>query len=306
MARKGDPLRMAVQSASNDLVLKTVVYATDFSSCSENAGHYASLLAKQFNAELLIAHAFVLSQYAMEAEAEAGQGAKSLQRTDLEKVLAGAARRFGAGVKQLRTVLLEGDPRERIPELADQEAPSMIVLGTSGRGPIERGLVGSSAERILRTTNGPSLTVGPQVPELKTEAPAFRRVLFATGLSSAAAQGAWYAVGIAQAFHASMEVLHVVREEDMERPEQISAIQKRFHEVVDGLVPEHADALSKPSALVEVGSAHERILKRVQESCADLLVLSIRKSSHLWLQSRVSGAFNIIANAPCPVLTITG
>jgi nucleotide-binding universal stress UspA family protein len=297
---------MDVQSDSPKLQPKTVIYATDFSSCSENAGRYASILARQFEAELLVSHSFVLSQFAMEAEAEGGPVAKSLQRKDLESALADAAQRFGEGVKQVGTTLIEGDPRERIPHLAEQKAPSIIVLGTSGRGRIERGLVGSVAERILRATSGPSLTVGPLVPELAQGATGFHRVLFATGLYPGAAQGATYAVGMARAFNASMEVLHVVRAEDVERPEQFSEIQKRFHAIVDGLVPEQAEDICNPTGLVEVGSAHKRILEHVRESSADLLVLSIRKSSHLWLESRLSGAFHIIANAPCPVMTITG
>ncbi len=297
---------MEVQPASGVFIPKSVIYAADFSLCSENAGPYASLLATKFNAEFLIAHAFVLSQSAMELEAESNRGSKSLQRIDLETALKEAAQRFGNSTPQPKTLLLEGDPRQVIPELAEQRSPSIVVLGTSGRGMIERGLVGSVAERILRANSGPSLTIGPLVQPPKQEPPAFRRVLYATGLSSAAAEGARYAVAIAKAFDASIEVLHVAREEDVERPEQLKALQQRFHEMLDGLVPEQAGTLSEPSAVIELGRAHERILKHIQETSADLLVLSIRKSSHLWLQSRLSGAFNIISNAPCPVLTITG
>lgn len=264
------------------------------------------MLARQFDAELLVSHAFVLSQSAMEAESEAGPAGKSLQRKDLEVALAGAAQRFGDGVKRSATALLEGDPRERIPQFAEQNAPSIIVLGTSGRGRIVRGLVGSVAERILRSTSGPSLTVGPLVPALTPGASTFRNILYATGLYPGAAQGASYAVGVAKAFQASMEVLHVVKAEDVKRPEQFSEIQKRFRAILDVIVPEQAKDLCNPVGLVEVGNAHERILEYVREFSADLLVLSIRKSSHLWLQARLSGAFNIIANAPCPVLTITG
>jgi nucleotide-binding universal stress UspA family protein len=148
--------------------------------------------------------------------------------------------------------------------------------------------------------------VGPLVPAADPAALTFRRVLFATGLYPGAAHGASYAVGIAKAFQSSMEVLHIVRPEDVERPEQFSEIQKRYHAIIDGLVPEEAEEICNPAGLVEVGTAHERILEYVREYSADLLVLSIRKSSHLWLQARLSGAFHIIANAPCPVLTITG
>jgi hypothetical protein len=36
----------------------------------------------------------------------------------------------------------------------------------------------------------------------------------------------------------------------------------------------------------------------------DLLVLGIRKTSHLGMEMRTSGAFRIIVDAECPVLTI--
>lgn len=294
------------QSNSSQLALKTVIFATDFSSNSENAGLYASMFARQFHAELLLAHAFVLSPRAMDVETGVTAPAiKSQQRQDLEQALMGITPRYEEGVKHVRTALVDGNPWERIPALAERDAPSLIVLGTSGRGRIDRGVVGSVAEKILRKASQPSVTVGPLVAPFRPASTTIRTVLYATGLSEIAARGASYAVGIANAFQASLEVLHVVRE-DVRNPEQLSELQGRFHEVLKGIVPEHADSIANPSALIEVGSAHERILKRLKETSADLLVLSIRKSSHLWLQSRLSGAFHIIANAPCPVVTITG
>ncbi len=286
--------------------LKAILYATDFSACSENAGNYASLLARKLDVDLLVAHAFILTQFAMEVEAESRQPAKSAQRKDLEATIAATAGRVGQGVKRAVPVLLEGDPREAIPRAAAEHAPSLIVLGTRGRGRMERSIVGSVAERILRAAGGPSLTVGPHVPVCEPGSTPFRRVLYATGLSPEAARGATYAVAMAQAFDASLDVLHVVNPADQADPGRFSEIQKQFYEVVDDLVPRHADAIRNPHGFVEAGAAHTRILEHVREFHTDLLVLSIRKSSHLWLQSRLSGAFHIIANAPCPVMTITG
>jgi len=288
------------------LPFKTIVYATDFSTCSENAGLYAPLLARKFDAELLVAHAFVLSYPAMEVEAEDGQIKKSEERKRLEAALAETTRRFRDGASRAVPVLLDGDPREQVPRLAREHAPSLIVLGTKGRGRMERGVIGSVAERIMRVTGGPALTVGPEVPTCDSSRPLFQRMLYATGLSPAAARGAAYAGAMAQAFGSSLEVLHVVHPEDVADKDRFDQLHRRFRAVLDEMAPQHAERFSQPEGLVEVGSAHERILEYLQENHADLLVLSIRQSSHLWLQSRLSGAFHIIANAPCPVLTITG
>ncbi len=288
------------------LPLKTIIFATDFSACSEKAGKYASLLAGKFDAELLAAHAFVLSYPAMEVEAEDGRINKSEQRRDLENALAQAAKHHGNGAKHAVPVLLEGDPREEIPRLAQENAPSLIVLGTHGRGRVDRGIVGSVAERILRATGGPALTVGPQVPACKPDCPPFRRILCATGLYRASTRGVPLAIAMADAFDASLDVLHVVRPEDRADSRRFNEIHKEFQTTLETIAPQRAEAMCNPKGIVEVGSAHVRILEHLSEFKNDLLVLSIRKSSHLWLESRVSGAFQIIANAPCPVLTITG
>jgi nucleotide-binding universal stress UspA family protein len=297
---------MGPQIESAPLTFKTVIFATDFSACTENAGQYASMLARKFAAELLVAHAFVLSQAALEAEAEGGQAAKSLQRKEIETALTEAANRLGGGARWTATALLEGDPRERIPQLALENADSIVVMGTRGRGRLERGIIGSVAERILRANTGHSLTVGPLVPSLESGSSPFKRVLYATSLSPESARGAKYAIEFAKAFQANMEVLHIAKAEEMESPAKFSEIQEQFRAIIDRIAPEHTENLCNPKSVIDSGTAHERILEHIRESSADLLVLSIHKSSNLWLQARLSGAFHIIANATCPVLTITG
>lgn len=285
--------------------LKTIVLATDFSPFSENTGRYAALMARQFDATLLVAHTFVLTQGAMEAEA-GNQGIKSAQRAEIEAALNCEAQRLGGGLRHSGAVLLEGNAEEQIPQLARQHEPSMIVLGTQGRGRVDRALVGSVSEKILRSTRGPTLTVGPQVPPCRPSDPPIRRVVFATGLSPEAARGAAYAVGMAQAFHAELEVLHVIHSEDVEESGSLTAVQKRFEAELEAMVPHHAGQIASPRGVMATGTAHTRILEHIRDNSIDLLVLSLRRSSHLWLESRRSGAFHIISHATCPVLTVVG
>ena len=283
---------------------RSVIYGTDFSESSERAGQFAQLLARQFGAELTVVHAFTLSQSAMEMEI--GQGAKSAQRKDLEGALAAVARRFGEGVQRVSPVLIEGVPQERIPQLAGENAPGIIVLGTRGRGRLGRGLIGSAADGILRSTNGPSLTVGPHVPDLAAGTAPIKKVFYATDLSPVAALGGAYAAGIAVGFGASLDALHVVRAADLNDPERLDRIRKEFCKALESASPGFAARIAERKQWIEEGSAHARILDHVRDHQVDLLVLSVRKSSNLWLRERLSGAFDIIANAPCPVMTITG
>jgi nucleotide-binding universal stress UspA family protein len=291
-----------------ELNTRTVVYATDFSPCSENAGNYARLLALHFRATLVVAHAFILSQAGLEVELETGRKIESRQRRDLEALLARKALALGSEPLQAIPALLEGDPHHAITEFAEKHAPTLIVLGTHGGGRVERGLIGSVAERILRSTRWPCLTAGPLAPSLSSSCGAlpFKRILCATDFTTAAARAIAYALPFAENLGCEIDVLNVVPERAVEHPDRLRELRSHFYDALDQLVPERARDFSNPRTFIETGSAHSRILEHIRDRSIDLLVLGIRKTSHLGLEMRTSGAFRLIVEAQCPVLTIRG
>jgi nucleotide-binding universal stress UspA family protein len=294
-----------MRSAINDkpvLDLKTVVYATDFSLCSQNAGLYAARIAAYFSAKLLVAHAFRLSQAALEVET--GDRKVSQQRVDLKNLLSKEALLLGMNSMEVTPTLLEGDPKDAIPRLADRNGPSMIVLGTHGGGRLERGIIGSVAEEILRSTRWPALTVGPKVQSVTPKTLPFERILFATDFTPVAASAATYAVMLAEAFGARIDVLNVIHDSVIGHPEPLSDLRNRFYGILDGLLPQQALEFCDPITFVTMGNAFDRILEHIREQSIDLLVLGIRKTSHLGMEMRTSAAFRIIVGAECPVLTI--
>lgn len=167
-----------------------------------------------------------------------------------------------------------------------------------------RGIIGSVAEQILRSTRWPSLTVGPNVPPASSANFPFPRILFATDFTSSAAKAAAYAVFFSEALGASMDVLNVIHEDDAKDSARLSDLRRRFFTVLDGLVPQQARDFCDPSTFVAVGSAHHRILEHIRNRSIDLLVLGLRKTLHLGMEMRTSGAFRLIVEAPCPVLTL--
>jgi hypothetical protein len=99
-------------------------------------------------------------------------------------------------------------------------------------------------------------------------------------------------------------VLNVVQDGGIDDAKLVADTRSRFFSVVDGLAPQHARAFCDPRTFVEIGSAHRRIIEHVGGDSIDLLVLSIRRTSHLRMEMRTSGVFQIIVDAECPVLTI--
>jgi len=59
----------------------------------------------------------------------------------------------------IETAVLDGSPSREIVRYAEREACDLIVMGTHGRGGIDRLLLGSVAERVVRSSNVPVLTV---------------------------------------------------------------------------------------------------------------------------------------------------
>jgi nucleotide-binding universal stress UspA family protein len=59
----------------------------------------------------------------------------------------------------VRTSIVEGSPSRDIVAFADEEDCDLIVMGTHGRAGVERWIIGSVAERVVRESTVPVLTV---------------------------------------------------------------------------------------------------------------------------------------------------
>jgi len=146
------------------IVLKRVLVATDFSEPSDAALAYGRELAFTFGAQLVVAHVaentltrgfgggdgFALVDPALQRAVEAGA------RRQLETLISDEDREqlFAAAV-----VLTSNAPALAITEYAKEAAVDLIVLGTHGRGAVAQLLMGSVAERVVRTAPCPVLTV---------------------------------------------------------------------------------------------------------------------------------------------------
>ena len=230
-----------------------------------------------------------------------------MQRANLKLDLALTAQELKCGRGITETVLLQGDPCQEVPAFAQTRRPVLIILGTHGRGSIDRYMLGSTAEQILRHFSGSTLTIGPNVNILHAGALNIRRILYATDCSPEAAHAAPVAVALAEAFSSELDVLNVVQSSDADRPGQPLRLQQHFYGAVEAILPDGADGarqICQPHTFVSVGKPHSAILKHLDEREIDLLILGLRRDTHLGMQNRTSGAFPIIVKAKCPVVTV--
>jgi nucleotide-binding universal stress UspA family protein len=142
--------------------LKTIVVGTDFSVCSARALSYAVSLAVSQNARLHILHVLTEPVQPLDVVGalpyiDAGTRTEWQKTAEdrLGKECRAAEKR---GVKSGCEVLW-GRPSDALVERAEGMKASLLVIGTHGRSAIEQLLLGSTAERIVRRSTVPVLTV---------------------------------------------------------------------------------------------------------------------------------------------------
>ena len=142
-------------------VFYRIVVPTDFSECSQQAWELAQRLADAFSAELVLVHVLVEAPlfdegpFVMDRVRRVHDGARKWAEKTLEE-WATAAR--GKGL-HARVVLRTGVPYREIVALVTDERADLVVIGTHGRGGIDRALLGSVADRVVRLGPCPVLTV---------------------------------------------------------------------------------------------------------------------------------------------------
>lgn len=138
-----------------------IVVATDFSECAEGAWELARRIGAAPGSELILAH--VLTEvplygegvFNIETARKVREGARKWAEATLEAWV-GKAHAEGLSA---RAALRTGVPHEEIVALARDERADLVVIGTTGRGGLDRALLGSVADRVVRLAPCPVLTI---------------------------------------------------------------------------------------------------------------------------------------------------
>lgn len=147
------------------IAIKNVLVATDFSPASETALMYGRALARTFEGTLHVIHVLdnLASRLAFGEAALAGIAPLDLQseiertgRRSLEAAIGDDDRQELHAVAVLRT---NNSPAREIVAYAAEAAIDILVIGSTGRGMLDRMLMGSVADKVVRSAPCPVLAV---------------------------------------------------------------------------------------------------------------------------------------------------
>jgi len=147
------------------LSIRTMLHPTDFSEHSANAFQFACALAHDFGARLIVLH---VEERPLIAYPGVAMAPPPLPPSKEERVALLAklqqVRSSDAEI-QVEHRLEQGDPTTGILEVAQEVSCDLIVLGSHGRTGLNRLLMGSVAEGVMRAAPCPVLTVKTPLPE---------------------------------------------------------------------------------------------------------------------------------------------
>jgi nucleotide-binding universal stress UspA family protein len=144
-------------------MFKKILFCTDFSEDSHWAFTYALDLAKRYKAKLLIFHvtpeAVLPEQLSLYLAPEKLDELRVFQKKEIDRQLKNHYVRKMGQFKNYQVFFKEGEPFIEIIRRAKKDSVDLIVMGTHGRTGLDHVLFGSTAEKVVRKSPCPVLTV---------------------------------------------------------------------------------------------------------------------------------------------------
>jgi nucleotide-binding universal stress UspA family protein len=297
---------LILQAMNGDLkrTPTNILHLTDFSPCSDAAFEWALDIAHAKGSTLSVLHVVVPD--ALTYLAPVPPAALDMQESWARQEMQRIDRRL-AGVPHHTIVTRGSEVWMAAEKELEKIRGELIVLGTHGKTGLSKFLLGSIAERVLRSSPVPVMTVGPGVsPEQEREGK-FHRVLLAANFAPGSATVAEYAINLAQRDQAQLVLLHTCKQGKQAKSQKFAelSVAEAFHRLHE-LIRDADMAWSNPETLVEFGDAGTRILEVAKQRRADLIVMGARNASSVLAASHleIGTTHKVVAYAPCPVLTV--
>jgi nucleotide-binding universal stress UspA family protein len=273
----------------------------DFSEPSKKAVNYGLSLALEFEARLILTH---IVAYDSIAYLTAKARLLELIPPDCRESI------------DFELIVNSGDVRGELLGIVEDKNIDLVVMGSRGRSYLERMLLGSVTERMLRKVHVPILTVSHVNPEkelLKPGPVPLHHLLYATDLTDGSEAGLEFSIRLARGLDAQLTVAHVLQPMD---PAQLGLETTAFvPDYVAGIRAEAAERLNRAVALVSDGSVpiktvlvdgvpYDRINALATQQKADLVIINLLGKGRLERAFLGATAERVIRTAPVPVLSL--
>ncbi|HEY5175359.1 MAG TPA: universal stress protein [Terriglobales bacterium] len=290
---------MATQVRLSRIAISKILLATDFSPESQNALKCAISLAKRYESKLFLAHA--ISEEASLTAGDAWPALIDTAQRNAEDSMVQLEQTADLQSLPHEVLMQAGETWEVLSRLVSDQNIDLIVMGTHGSGGIDKLMLGSTAEKVVRHATCPVLTVGPCVRMLSLER--FGNILYATDFSTGSLRALTYALSLAEEDRAEFTMLHIVESKPVSEAELVDW-KRRDCERLSQLVPTDIDLPYKPEIEVETGDPAKEIVRLADARNAELIVMGSHSGGAVSTHLPWTTLHHVLQHAHCPVLTV--
>lgn len=220
------------------------------------------------------------------------------------------ARQHGVAVE---SVVRGGFIVEQLLLEAEAYGAELIVMGTHGRSGVQRLVLGSVTEKILRRAGCPVLTVPPGALVAPVALDLPKTILCPVDFSEASLRGIEYALSLAQESDARVILMHVVDwaaetwaagTHGAALADYTAARKAESERLLADAIPVPARDWCTPEIVLAEGKPWREVLRVAKAEQADLIVMGVLGRGAVDLTLFGSTTHHVVREAPCPVLTV--
>lgn len=288
------------------LSIRRILWPTDFSQGADQAFPHAAALASWHEAEL----------HVLNVTEDRSKGSSNADFPVSEATLSGLLSVEGEPPQHvdLDALTLVQEQREHtsppgaIVEYTEDLDIDLVVAGTHGRRGLQRLLIGSVAEEVLRTAPCPVLTV--RTGDDTAPAWGVRNILVPTDFSDASLEALRHAKELALTYGAQITLLHAVEEVVYPSAYGVEPANLPGPQVIDRVEDSLADLarteIGYEHVVVQanVGYAPSTILDYAETNEVDLVVIATHGRTGLERMLLGSVAERVVRRSPAPVFTV--
>lgn len=267
-----------------------IVVGTDFSQLSRSVVDYATKLALEESRSLHLA-------YVMPIVPEDSPALLQIQEQELKNQVSAVEKKLrGSGLKVENTLVMGSAAHELI-KLAEKLNATYIVVGTQGLSGLERLLLGSVAEAVIRKSDRPVIVVGPQAAAMANQTIPWKHLMLACDTAVGVTEAARLAGNIASSHQARLTIFNV-------KEEGIESLSEHQFEAIGKMMSREAWLTVKPECLVREGEPAKEILRMVEDTQTDLLVMSARSGGAFLTHLRSGIMAKVLRMSRCPAMIL--
>ena len=145
------------------MAIKRILVPIDFSTHSLSGLAYARDFAERLGAELVILHVVEPTYFASALDVQMMDPAVANRLDEQWRACKAELERLAVGLQQtsprFRTMMKRGAPAQSIVDTAKRSGADLIVMATYGHTGLAHMLIGSVAEKVVRSAHCPVLTI---------------------------------------------------------------------------------------------------------------------------------------------------